>query len=487
MRGAIAREQPMNRLPTGAAGLDVVLGGGLPVGSLVIVAGPPGSGKTILAQQICFANATSERRAIYYTTWSEPHEKLIRHLEPFAFFDAEALGERVEFLHLAELMRSDGGLDAVAAEILRQSFEARPAVVVIDSSKALHDVIDPDALRRAIYDLASRVALSDAVLILVGEYSAEETRSQPEFAVADGILQLENEANGPVDRRWLRVLKLRGGETSTGQHSFHLTDNGFEVFPRLESALPRRVATQTGRAGFGSERLDAATGGGIPRGDSTLLVGPSGVGKTLLGLAFIAAGLEQGERCLHISFQETETQVREKAEAAGWEWSTVSDEQLVIKQIPPVELDLDQVGSLIRAELERGEVQRVLVDSLAELAFAARDTERLPAYVWALGGFVRAAGGTAIFTNEIAALGQSSGLGGLSFLFNNVFFLRYLELHSELARGLSILKMRQSEHEKGLIRFTIDKHGLAFGDQIQQVSGMLGWSALSAGGRLPTE
>jgi circadian clock protein KaiC len=478
----------VNRLATGAAGLDLVLGGGLPAGSLVIVAGPPGSGKTILAQQICFANATTERRALYYTTWSEPHDKLIRHLEPFSFFDPDALGERVEFLHLAELMRPEGGgLDAVAQEILRRSFETRPVVIVIDSSKALHDVVDPDALRRAIYDLASRVAHSDALLILVGEYSAEETRSQPEFAVADGILQLENEASGPVDRRWLRILKLRGGETSTGQHSFRLSDKGFEVFPRLESTLPRHVPTQTGRASLGDERLDAAVGGGIPRGDSTLLVGPSGVGKTLLGLAFLNAGLEQGERCLHISFQETETQVREKAESAGWDWSKFPEEQLAIKQIPPVELDLDEVGSLIRAELERGEVKRVLVDSLAELSFAARDTERLPGYVWALGGFVRAAGGTTVFTNEIAALGQSGGLGGLSFLFNNVFFLRYLELHSELARGLSVLKMRQSDHEKGLIRYTIDERGLVFGESVSDLSGMLGWSALSSGGPDPAE
>jgi circadian clock protein KaiC len=140
----------------------------------------------------------------------------------------------------------------------------------------------------------------------------------------------------------------------------------------------------------------------------------------------------------------------------------VSEEQLVIKQIPPVELDLDQVGSLVRAELERGDVKRVVVDSVAELSFAARETERLPAYIWALGGFVGAAGGTSIFTDEIAALGgQSGGLGGLSFLFNNVFFLRYVELHSELARGLSILKMRQSDHDKGLFRFTIDGHGIS--------------------------
>lgn len=471
----------MERLPTGAVGLDLVLGGGLPRGALVIVAGPPGSGKTILAQQICFANGTEDRKALYYTTWSEPHEKLIRHLEPFAFFDPEALGERIEFLHLAELMTAEaGGLGAVADEILRQSFATRPAIIVIDSSKALHDVIDADELRRAIYDLASRVALTDAVLILVGEYSAEETRTQPEFAVADGIVQLENEARGPVDRRWLRVLKMRGTEIFAGQHSFRLTGQGFEVFPRLESSPPHTVPTERDRASFGDATLDAATGGGIPRGDSTLLVGPSGVGKTLLALRFLAAGVERGERCLHVSFQETETQVREKAAAAGWDWTAVPDEQLVIRQIPPVELDLDEVGALIRAELARGDVKRVVIDSLAELSFAARETERLPAYVWALGGFVRAAGGTSIFTNEMAALGRSGGLGGLSFLFNNVVFLRYVELPSELGRGLSILKMRESEHEKGLLGFTIDTGGISFGERIESVSGMLGWSALSA-------
>src|SRR3954466_8890203 len=163
---------------SGDRGLDLVAGGGFPAGALVILAGPPGSGKTILAQQMCFANATSERKAVYYTTWSEPHDKIVRHLEPFSFFELDALGDRVEFLHLAEQFGSDGNgaFEPAADEILRRSFETKPVIIVIDSSKALHDVVKPDDFRRAIYDLASKVAYSNAVLIMVGEYTAAETR-----------------------------------------------------------------------------------------------------------------------------------------------------------------------------------------------------------------------------------------------------------------------------------------------------------------------
>jgi circadian clock protein KaiC len=468
----------LTTLTTGDASLDTILGGGVAAGSLLVIGGPPGSGKTILAQQMCFANATAERPALYYTTWSEPHEKMVRHLSPFSFFDTDALGERVEFVHLADLVDDDAaGLTGAADEIVRRSVESKPSVIVIDSSKALHDVVEPSEFRRAVYDLASKVAYSEAVLILVGEYGAEETRTEPEFAVADGIIQLENESHGPIDRRRLRVLKMRGAEVMSGQHSFRLGSEGFEAFPRLETTLPKNVAAQEGRASFGLPALDAAIGGGIPRGDSTLAIGPSGIGKTLLAISFIDAGLRNGERCLHLSLQETEVQVREKAAAAGFDWRSY-DDQLTIRHIAPVEVDLDQIGTFVRTELERGDVKRVVVDSLAELEFAAHDTDRLPGYVWALGGFVRAAGGTTIFTNEMAALGSGKDPGGLSFIFNNMFFMRYVEIDSSLRRGLSVLKMRQSSHEHGLLEFEIGAGGVEFGEPFVGVTGMLGWTAL---------
>ena len=183
----------MERLATGIEELDLVLDGGLSPGSLVVLACAPGTGKTILAQQICFASATRDRKkAIYYTTLSEPHSKLVKHLEPFSFFDASALEERVEFIHLGDLpsRMTETGLAWWCRRWWTSVFEVKPAVVVIDSAKALQVFADDQALRVAYYQLASRVAHPGAVLILVGEYTQDEIESRVELALADGIVQV---------------------------------------------------------------------------------------------------------------------------------------------------------------------------------------------------------------------------------------------------------------------------------------------------------
>jgi circadian clock protein KaiC len=472
----------MGRLGTGIPDLDLILGGGLEPGSLVVLAGAPGTGKTILAQQICFANATPEHKALYYTTLSEPHSKLVRHLEPFEFFKPAALGRSVDFIHLGELVQEAGteGLEPVVSEVVRKCFETNPAVVVIDSAKALRDFVNESELRAALYGLASRVAHTEAVLLLVGEYTPREIEGGVEFSLADGIVQLAYEPHEPVDRRWLRVVKLRGGDHLVGKHSFRIRQTGFDVFPRLETLAPNGTVEADGRVASGTPRLDELMGGGMSAGQATVVLGPSGAGKTVFGLRFAMQGLEVGERCLYVSFQETPEQLVRKASSFGWDmkegWKSG---QLVIHYVPVGELDLDAIAAAVRRELTKGSVRRVVIDSLAELVFAAREADRFPAYSRSLVGWIRAAGASVVITSETTTLGpMTEPIGGLSFLFHNVILLRYLEIGSELRRAVNIIKMRTSNHDKGVFEYVIDKHGLTIKDRLEGVTGVLGWSAL---------
>lgn len=450
----------MQRLSTGSADLDLVLGGGLPAGTLQVLAGAPGTGKTILAQQICFANATPERKALYYTTWSEPHDKLLRHLSPFGFFDRSALGDSVEFIHLGDLAaaRGDQGIESVATELVRRSFEARPALVVVDSSKALHDVAGERGFRQAVYDLASRIGFSDAVLLFVGEYTPEEIENGPEFAVADGIVRLTSEPDGAFDRRWLRVIKMRGSSPLTGRHSFEIGPGGFDVFPRFEALRAEHGVPAAGRLSTGVPRLDELMDGGVPGGDSTFVVGPSGVGKTVLALGFVARGVADGERCLYVSFQEDEQQLLDKAASFGVDLRpALASGLLTVAHVRPVEVNLDAVGTLLRRELADGSVRRVVLDSLAELRSSISELERFPAYVWALTGFSRAAGATILVTHE-SSYGPSSS--DYSFLFQNAVRLRYVEDGPRTARTLNVLKMRNSDHAKAFLRYEVGPSGI---------------------------
>jgi circadian clock protein KaiC len=472
----------MARLPSGVPGLDVVLGGGLAGGSLVIVAGSPGTGKTILAQQICFSRGTSAHPALYFTTLSEPNTKLVRHLDSFSFFDAEALEQRVEFLSLGGLL-GDGegaGLDAVLGEITRRVFDGEPSVVVVDSSKALHGLAHRDRLRGLVYELAARLAHSSAVLVFVGEYTLEEMDALPEFAIADTIIQLAREPVGPIDRQWLRVIKVRGAAPLQGQHSFAIGRDGAVVFPRLESTLPIRGPLSRQRTSIGVPAIDELMGGGIPAGDATLVLGPSGVGKTVLALRFLAHGLEQDEPGVYVSFQESEAQLLAKAADFGWDLSgPLGSGQLRILAIPPVELSLDAVGALLREQVGKMEGGRVVVDSLAELAYAARQTERLPAYMWSIAAVASSRGASTLVTSETALLGATELTLGLSFLFQNMILLRFYEAGSRIARALSVLKMRDSDHAASHTEFVITGSGLELRDVLTGLSGVLGFTTLT--------
>jgi circadian clock protein KaiC len=454
----------VNRLLTGVPGLDAVLGGGLEPGSVTVLAGAPGTGKTILAQQICFANAAGARRAVYYTTLSEPHTKLVRHLAPFSFFAPEKLGPQVEYIHLGDLIGIDqpSPMGPLVSEVVRKTMEEQPVLVVIDSAKALRDFAGYRELRLALYDLTSRMAHTNAALLLLGEYTPEEMASGVEFSLADTIIQLAYEPREPVDRRWIRVIKMRGTHHLEGKHTFRITTSGAEVFPRIETLDPGQAANVTGR-------ID--------------ILGPSGAGKTIFGLRFITEGLRRGEQCLYVTFQDTTDQLIKMAAGFGWDLAAaLTSGQLVVHHVPLGELDLDILTSRIRGDLADGPVHRVVIDSLAELVLAARETERFLAYARSLTGLIRAAGASLMITSETTTLGptpEPAG-GGVTFLFHNLIQLRYIELNSATGRALNIVKMRNSNHAKDLYQFEIGEQGPEIGDKLEGVTGALGWSALRA-------
>jgi circadian clock protein KaiC len=475
----------VKRLPTGVPGLDLVLGGGLEPGSVTVLAGAPGTGKTILAQQICFANAVPVHRAVYYTTFSEPHSKLIRHLAPFSFFAPEALGPKVEYIHLGDLIRNDqpGQMEPLIAEVMRKTMGEQPVLVVIDSAKALRDFAGERELRLAFYDLTSRMAHTNAALLLLGEYTPGEMAAGMEFALADSIIQLAYEPREPVDRRWVRVIKMRGTHHLEGKHTFRITTSGAEVYPRIETLDAGQAADVAGRIDSGIPGLDSLMGGGISSGEATIILGPSGAGKTLFGLRFVTEGLARGERCLYVTFQDTTDQLIKMAAGFGWELQVaLASGQLIVHHVPLGELDLDMLTSRICGDLADAPVHRVVIDSLAELVSAARETERFLAYARSLSGVIRAAGASLVITSETTTLGptpEPAG-GGFTFLFHNLIQLRYIELNSATGRALNIVKMRNSNHAKNLYQFEIGERGPEIGGKLEGVTGALGWSALRA-------
>jgi circadian clock protein KaiC len=475
-------------MTTDIAGLDLVLNGGLEPGAVVVVAGAPGTGKTILAQQMCFAKATAERRCVYYTTMSEPHTKLVRHLEQFAFFDSESLGPRVEYIHMSDFLRTarQEGLEPLVSEIIRKTLEEEPAIVVIDSAKMLGDFADERELRRTLYDLTGRFSQTNTVLLLLGEYTPEELRSEVVFSLADGIIQLEYEAREPIDRRWLRVMKMRGGSHRSGKHTFRIGPGGIEVFPRIETLVPQVEAPLFGQVPSGIPGLDDLMNGGARQGDASLVTGPSGVGKTTFGLRWLIQGMERGENCLYITFQDTGAQLVSVATNFGWDLAAYRESgQLVISYVPMGELDLDVLATSARSEISKHPISRVVIDSLSELTFAAREEERFPAYMRSLVGLVRAAGSSLLVTSETSAHGlPGNSLEGLLFLFDNVIDLRYIEEGSRIGRAVHVAKMRSSDHAMSLNIATITDHGLEIGDELHSVTGRLGWSALRTQGPL---
>jgi circadian clock protein KaiC len=455
------------RLSSGDSGLDAVLGGGLPLNGINLITGLPGSGKTLLCQQFSFAGATVERPAIYLSTVSEPFEKMIRYAQTLSFFDRRAIGRSVFYDDLGAAVTADGGLAAVTERIRSVIEERRPGILAIDSFKALAAFAeDAREFRRFLHDLAALLSAFPATSFWVGEYGEGEARSAPEFAVADGVISLATERVSERTLRLIRVAKLRGSEFPSGRHAYRLSRDGITVFPRLADPV-----TVTGyelgerRMSTGIALLDRMLADGYAAGSSTLLAGPSGIGKTLMGLHFIFDGAAAGEPGVIATLQENPIQLQRIARGFGW---SLEDERVTVMYRSPNDVYVDEWVYELLDCVERTGARRVLIDGLSDLQYATPDPVRFREFIYSLTQRLSRGGVSPIMTSELPDLFHVGRLAeyGISHLSDNVILLQYLRAESRLRRTVTVLKSRASAHDPEIREFEITADGIVLGGSV---------------------
>lgn len=478
------------RLQTGVPGLDRVLDlaaapgeGGLPEYSFNLIAGSPGAGKTTLALQIMFANASADRPALYFTVLGEPTLKLLRYQQTYTFFDPAKVDGTIHFVNLSQEVL-DGELSGVLDAIVREVEARSPALVVVDSFRTVvRAAVARERGELELQAFVQRLALHltswQATTFLVGEYLRGESQDNPVFTVADGIIWLTQPVDGNSVVRKLQVLKMRGQAPMPGLQTFRITNDGIQVYPRLPQPVNRiERAVHPRRLSTGVPALDEMMHGGIPEGDAVILGGPSGSGKTVLSTQFIAEGVRGGEPGVMAVFEEHPRDYERRAREFGIDLGAmVRQGQLEILYLHPLDLSMDEALAALQEAAARVKARRVVIDSLSGFQLTLAPTFR-PDYRESLYRLVDALTGigiTMLMTVEIVESYTSLHFSSheVSFLSDDVIYQRYVELEGELRKVIAVVKMRSSAHSRDLREYTITNQGLAIGRVLSEYRGIL--------------
>jgi circadian clock protein KaiC len=456
--------QRLERLTTGIPGLDVVLKGGFYKGGLYLIQGAPGTGKTTIANQICFHVIAEGRKAVYVTLLTEYHARMMQYVGRMSFFDESKIPDQMYFISGFNVMRSEG-LGALLTLIRREILAKKASVLIVDGLIAAQRAApDEQAFNAFIHELQGVAISVDCTVFMIASID-KSGRSTPEHTVVDGILKLNDQSFGWTAVRSLQITKIRGSAFLRGKHSYQITDDGVIVYPRTESVLAEPTTVEREgdrRVSSGIAAFDAMLQGGLPEGSTTILVGPSGVGKTTFGLQFLSAS-DQEQRGLMLGFYEMPSRIRAKAMQICRPLIPLLERGIVeVLWQPPTSDLLDAYAEAVLAAVRRRAVRRLFLDGLGALQKSPALSPRMQQFLPALTNELRARGVTTLYSLEAGnIIGSSSpvSFGDMSVVAENLVSLRYLEQGARLHRIISIMKVRDSDFDPTAREFVLTASG----------------------------
>lgn len=488
--------QPLQRVPSGTTGLDTILNGGFLQGGIYFISGQPGTGKTILSNQMAFNHVASGGRAVFASILSETHDRLFSYLQPLSFFNPEPIGNALYYISGYGTVQKEGLKGLLA--LLHGAIRDNHATLLIVDGMLNAEAFAPSNLgfKEFIHQLQLYAGVYSCTVLLLNSADGGGERSTDLIAgqtTVDGLIRLTNRLAGLRSVRELYVQKFRGSGYLEGAHTLQINSDGIDVYPRLEAVFgPAAEARARGWASveatspakasrerlvFGVAGLDELLHGGLLKGSSTVLLGPIGSGKTLLGLHFLAAGARQGERGLYFGLNEPSALSIDAGNQIGLNLSSLVEEGLIqVLWRPALEEPLDTLAHAMLAAIREHGAQRLFIDGLDALDDINLNTERVPLFFTALMGELRSLGVT---TTSAVALGSLFGpsadipIKGVAASVENIIFLRSVELRSELQRLISILKTRRSGHNGAITEFKITDHGIELGGKFEGAEAIL--------------